>query len=147
MYIIWKKEFNHWMNKYEQDKDEQLQRFRWALLRGSWWAEQVKTCKVIDRAWKILDTEFADKRKLMDVLLTEVNNYGVVRSDPKSLDCYATSISVYVRDMEDNGCPVQEVPEAPFFMSRLLSNMDPKDNAEFGREMQRQKKEKTSQIW
>ena len=39
-YITWKKEFNHWMSKYEQDKDEVLQRFRRALPRGSWWAEQ-----------------------------------------------------------------------------------------------------------
>ena len=23
-FITWKKEFNHWMNKYEQDKDEKL---------------------------------------------------------------------------------------------------------------------------
>ena len=61
-YITWKKEFNHWMSKYEQDKDEQLQRFRRALPKGSWWAEQVKTCKVIDRAWEILDIEFADRR-------------------------------------------------------------------------------------
>ena len=140
-YITWKKEFNHWMSKYEQDKDEQLQRFRRALPKGSWWAEQVKTCKVIDRAWEILDIEFADRRKLMDALLAEVNSYGVVRSDPKSLARYATSISVYVSDMEDNGCPVQEASEAPFFMSRLLSNLDPKDNAEFGREMKRQKKD------
>ena len=101
----------------------------------------MKTCKVIDRAWEILDIEFADRRKLMDTLLAEVNNYGVVRSDPKSLARYATSISVYVSDMEDNSCPVQEASEAPFFMSRLLSNLDPKDNAEFGREMKRQKKE------
>lgn len=77
----------------------------------------------------------------MDVLLAEVNNYGVVRSDPKSLTLYATLISVFVSDMEDNGCPVQEASEAPFSISRLLSDLDPRDNAEFGREMQRQKKE------
>ena len=86
------------MNKYEQNKDEQLQVFRRALTRGSWWSEQEKTWKVIDRTLEV-----------------------------KSLDRYATSISVYVSDMEDKGCPVQEVPEAPFFMSRLLSNLDPKD--------------------
>ena len=100
-----------------------------------------RTCKVIDRVWEILDIEFADRRKLIDVLLSEVNNYGVVRSDPKSLACYTTSISVYLSDMEDDGCPVQETFEAPFFMSRLLSNLNPKDNAEFSREMKRQKKE------
>ena len=101
----------------------------------------MKTCKVIVRAWEILDIEFADRRKLMDALLAEVNNYGVVRSDPKSLALYETSISVYVSDMEDNGCPVQEVSEAPFFRSWLLYNLDPKDYAEFGREMKRRKKE------
>jgi len=101
----------------------------------------VKTCKDIDRAWEILDIEFADKRKLMDELLAEINNYGAVKSDPKSLARYATSISVFVSDMEDNGCHVQEASEAPFFMSRLLSKLEQKDNADFGREMQREKKE------
>ena len=73
-YATWKKEFNHWMKKYEQDKDEQLQSFRNAFPRGSWWSDQVKTCKTIDSAWKILDTEFADKSKLMDELL-EINSH------------------------------------------------------------------------
>lgn len=95
----------------------------------------MKTCKDIDRAWEILDIEFVDRRKLVDTLLAEVNNYGVVRTDPKSLAHYATSISVFVSDMEDNACPVQEASEAPFFMSRLQSNLDPRDNAEFSREM------------
>ena len=101
----------------------------------------MKTCKVIDTAWEILDIEFADRRKLMDALLAQVNNYSIIRSDPKCLARYAASISVYVSDMEDNACPVQEASEAPFFMSRLLSNLDPKDNAEFGTEMKRPKKE------
>jgi prolyl oligopeptidase PreP (S9A serine peptidase family) len=70
----WKKEFRHWMTKYSQDKDEQLQRFRKAMPKGLWWTDQVKTCKSIDRAWEILDVEFADKRKLMDELLTGINN-------------------------------------------------------------------------
>ena len=35
-YATWKKEFNHWMTKYGQDKDEQLQRFRNAMPQGSW---------------------------------------------------------------------------------------------------------------
>ena len=39
-YATWKKEFNHWMTKYGQDKDEQLQRFRNAMPQGSWWTEQ-----------------------------------------------------------------------------------------------------------
>ena len=60
-YATWKKEFNHWMMKGDQDKDEQLQGFRNAMPQGSWWTDQVKTCKTIDSAWKILDTEFADR--------------------------------------------------------------------------------------
>ena len=35
-YITWKKEFQHWMNKHGQDKDEQRQRFRKAMPKGSW---------------------------------------------------------------------------------------------------------------
>jgi len=89
------------------------------------------------RVWEILYIEFADKRKLMDELLAEINNYGAVRSNPKSLAHYATSISIFVSDMEDNGCHVQEVSEAPFFMSRLFSKLEPKDYADFSREMQR----------
>ena len=43
-YATWKiKEFNHWMGKYDQDRDEQLQRFRNAMPKGSWWTDQVKT--------------------------------------------------------------------------------------------------------
>ena len=70
----WKKEFNSWMTKYGQDKDEQLQRFRNSMPKGSWWTDQVKTCKTIDSAWKILDTEFANRQKLMDELLSEISN-------------------------------------------------------------------------
>ena len=77
----------------------------------------------------------------MDELLSEITNYGAVKGDSKNLACYATSISVFVRDMEDNGCPVREASEAPFFMSRLLSKLEPKENADFGREMQRLRKE------
>ena len=125
------------MNKHGQDKDEQLQVFLKAMPKGSWWTEQLKTCKNIDTAWEILDIEFADKRKLMDELLAEIDNYSTVKGDSKSLGRFETSISVFVSDMENNGCPVHEVSEAPFFMSKLK----PKDNADFGREMQRQKKE------
>ena len=53
-YATCKKEFNHWMTKYGQDKDEQLQHFRNAMPQGSWWTDQVKTSKTIDSAWKIL---------------------------------------------------------------------------------------------
>ena len=96
------------MSKYNQDEEEQLQRFRKALPKGSWWTDQLKTCKNIDRAREILDIEFADNRKLMDELLSQINNYGAVTSDSRSLARYATSISVLAQDLEDNGCPVQE---------------------------------------
>ena len=42
--------------------------------------------------------------------------------------------------MEDNGCQVQQVSEAPFFMSRVSFKLEPRDNVEFGGEMQRGKK-------
>ena len=83
--------------KCDQDKDEQLQRFRNAMPQGSWWTEQVKT---IDSAWKILDTEFADRRKLMDELLSEINNLRPVKGDAKSFAHFATTIACYVDDME-----------------------------------------------
>ena len=142
-YSTWKKEFNHWMAKYGQDKDEQLQRFRNAMPKGSWWTDQVKTWKTIDSAWNILDIEFADRRKLMDQLLSEVNNLKPVKRDSKSFTQFATTVSCYVNDMEDNGCPVLESTEAPFFMSQLLSKLDSSDNSDFGREMKRQGKEET----
>ena len=77
-YATFKKEFNHWMEKYKQDREEQLQRFRKAMPRG-WWTDQVKTCKSIGQAWGILDVEFEDKRKLMDTLLSEINNLKPVK--------------------------------------------------------------------
>ena len=129
------------MNKCSQDKDEQLQRFRKAMPKNFWWTDQVKTCKSIDRAWEILDIEFADKRKMMDELLGRINNQKSVRGDSKSLTRYATQIAGYVNDMEDNDCSVTSSSEAPFFMSQLLSKLDPRDNAEFGREMKRNKKQ------
>jgi len=61
-YGTWKKEFNHWMEKYDQDEDERLQRFRKAMPLSSWWTEQTRSCKSIDQAWSILDNEFADQR-------------------------------------------------------------------------------------
>ena len=140
-YATWKKEFNHWMTKYGQDKEEQLQRFRKALPKGSWWTDQVKTSKDINDAWEILDTEFGNQRKLMDELLAEIDNHSPVKGDSRSLTRYATTITVFVRDMEDNGCPVSQASEAPFLMSKLLSKLQPRDNCEFGREMQREKKE------
>ena len=65
----------------------------------------------------------------MDELLAEINNLKQVKRD------------TYVNDMEDNGCSVTEASEAPFFMSQLLSKLDPRDNTNFGREMQRAGKE------
>ena len=104
---------------------------RKAMPRGFWWTDQVKSCKTVDRAWEILDIEFANKRKLMDELLTDINNHGPVKGDSKSLSRYATAISVFVNGMEDNGCSVQGSSEAPFFMSSLLSKHESKDNADF----------------
>ena len=129
--------------KYDQDKDEQLQRFRNAMPQGSWWTDQVETCKTIDSEWKILDTEFADRRNLMDELLSEINNLRPVKGDSKSFTHFATTIACYINDMEDNGCPVLESSEAPFLMSQLLSKLDPKDNSDFGREMKREGNEET----
>ena len=77
----------------------------------------------------------------MDELLAGINNQKQVKSDSKSLTRYATIITSYVNDMEDNNCSVTSSTEAPFFMSQLLSKLDPRDNAEFGREMRRMKKE------
>ena len=139
-YATWKKEFKDWMVKYGQDSDEELQRFRKAMPKDSWWTKQLKTCKTFSIAWGILDKEFGNMRKLMDELLADINNYSSVKSDPRSLTRYATAISVFVSNME-NGCSVQYASEAPFFMSRLLSKLEPKDNADFGREIERAKKE------
>ena len=108
---------------------------------GFFWTDQVKTCKDINQAWEILETEFANERKLMDELLAEMNNLKHVKRDSKSLKRYATTISVFVNDMENNGCTVLEASEAPFFMSQLLSKLDPRDNTNFGREMERAGKE------
>lgn len=136
-YATWKKEFNHAMKKYSQDPDEQLQRFRKAMPKNSWWTEQVKTCKSVSQAWEILDIEFENKRKLMDSLLAEINNLKPVKRDSKSLTMFATTIQRYVNDMEDNGCSVTTSSDSPFFMSQLLSKLDSRDNVEFGREMNR----------
>ena len=59
-YATWKHEFQYWMFKYKQDKDEQLQRLREALPKNLFWSDQVRPCKTIEQAWKILDTEFED---------------------------------------------------------------------------------------
>ena len=140
-YATWKSEFNYWMKKYKQDKDEQLQRLRKALPTNSFWANQVRPCQTIDQAWKILDTEFGDQRKLMDRLLREITNLKPVKSDSTSLSRYAATILGFVNNMEQIGCEVTNAKEAPFVMSQLLSKLDAKDNIEFGREMHRFEKE------
>ena len=101
-YLTWKKEFQHWMKKHGQDKGEQLQRFRKAMPNGSWWTEQLKACKNIDRAKtliEILDIEFADERKLMDKLLAEIDNYGTVKGNSKSLGPIITPMTLTVQKM------------------------------------------------
>ena len=138
-YSTWKKEFRHWMTNYIQD--EQLQRFRKAMPKDFWWTDLVKTCKSINCAWSILDFEFADKRKLMDELLMGINNLKPVKRDSKSLSQYASLITGYVNDMEDNECPISSSSEVPFFMSQLLLKLSPGDNSAFGRDMKRDKKE------
>ena len=40
-YATLKSEFNYCMDKYNQDKDERLQRLRKALPKHSFWSEQV----------------------------------------------------------------------------------------------------------
>ena len=119
-YTTWKNEFNYWMKKYKQDKDEQLQRLRNALPKNSFWTDQVRPSTTIDQAWKILDTEFGDQRKLMDELLKEITNIKPVKSDSSSLSRYAATILGFVNNMEQNGCVVTNASEAPFVMSQLL---------------------------
>ena len=142
-YNTWKHEFTHWMKKYNQDNDEQLQRFRKALPKN-WRSDEVKSCKTIEQAWEILDLEFGNKRKLMDDLLKDITDYKPVRSDSESLSRYATKITAFVKDMNDSGCNVDKSGEAPFVMSQLLSKLDPKDNVEFGREMFREHREENA---
>ena len=140
-YLIWKQEFKYWMQKCKQDEEEQLQRFRKALPKHSFWADQVKYCKSVKKAFEILDIEFANKRKLMDELLNEITYHKQVKGDSVSFSRYATKIMSFTNDMEENGCPVLDSNEAPFIMSQLLSKLEPKDNADFGRDMIREQKE------
>lgn len=81
----------------------------------------------------------------MDELLARINHQKLVKGDSKSLTRYAAQIARYVNmnDVENNNCPVTSSSEAPLFMSQLLSKLDPKNNAKFGREMKRNKKEDT----
>lgn len=77
----------------------------------------------------------------MHKLLAELNNLKQVKRDSNSVKRYATTISVFVNDMKDNVCTVLEASEAPFVMSQPLSKLDPRDNTNFGRAMQRAGKE------
>ena len=77
----------------------------------------------------------------MDMLLAEITNLKPVKCDSKSLSVYAARILGFVNNKEQNGCAVTSASEAPFVMSQLLSKLDPRDNLEFGREMQRMKNE------
>ena len=52
-YATCKSEFNYWMEKYYQGKDEQLQRLRNALPKNSSRADQVKPIRTMNQAWKI----------------------------------------------------------------------------------------------
>jgi hypothetical protein len=114
------------MTKYSQDKDEKLQQFRIS----------------IDRAWDILDVEFPDKQKLVDELLTGINSQRPVNRDSKSLSQYASLITGYINDMEDNQCLVSSSSEVQFFMSQLLLKLSPGDNSAFGRDMKKDKRRK-----
>jgi len=102
------------MKKYQQDEEEQLQRFRKAIPDG-WWGDQVKTCKTIQQAWDVLDVEFEDKRKLMDNLLSEISQLKVIKRDSRSLTAFSTAIRRYVSDMKDNGSDVSGSADSPFF--------------------------------
>lgn len=42
--------------------------------------------------WKILDMEFGDERKLMDMLLNEIINFRFVKSDLFLFFCYVLRI-------------------------------------------------------
>ena len=131
-YATWKSEFNYWMYKYKQDEDEQLQRLRKALPKNFFWSDQVRPSKKIEQAWKILDTEFGDQRKLMDTLLNEITNLKPIKNDSTLVSRYAARILSFVNTMEQNGCSVTSTLEAP---------LDASNNIEFGHEMIRMVKE------
>ena len=128
------------MYKEKQEEDKQLQRLRKALPKKLFlvWSSAAKQ---ENRAWKNLDIEFGDQRKLVDTLLNEITNLKPIKNDSNSLSRYAARILSFVNNMEQNGCAVTSTSEAPFVMSQLLSKLDASDNIEFGREMLRMGKE------
>ena len=73
----------------------------------------------------------------MDEILKDITNIKPVRSDAKSLACFAAKILSFANNMEQNRCSVTDSAEPPFIMSQLLSKLDGADNVEFGREMVR----------
>ncbi|CAB4045195.1 Hypothetical predicted protein, partial [Paramuricea clavata] len=48
---------------------------------------------------------------------------------------YAIKIMGFANDMEENGCSVADSNESPFIMSQLLSKLESRDNADFGRDI------------
>ena len=77
----------------------------------------------------------------MDTLLNEITNLNPMKNDSNSLSRYAARILSFVINVEQNGCAVTSISEAPFVMSQLLSILDASDNIEIGREMLRMGKE------
>ena len=51
-YATWKYEFNFWMEKYKQDRDERLQRLRKALPKNSFWTLKSRHAKLSNRHGK-----------------------------------------------------------------------------------------------
>ena len=147
-YATWKSEFNYWMNKLVQTgrRRTAAKTKKSNTKKNMFWSDQVRPSKTIEQAWKILDTEFGDQRKLMDTLLNEITNLTPIKNDSNSLSLYAAKIISFVNNMEQNGCEVTSTSEAPFVMSQLLSKLDASDNIEFGREMLRMGKENVSNL-
>ena len=125
------------MFKYKQDDDEQLQRLRKALPKNSFWSDQVKPSTTIGQAWKILDSEFGDERKLMYTLLNEITNLRPVKSDSFSLSHYATRIQSFIKKHGTKQLSCIKFLRGSIVMSQLLSKLDGKHSVEFGHEMQR----------
>ena len=121
------------MYKYKQDEDKQLQRLRKALPKGSFWPDQVRPSKKTEQAWKILDTEFGDQRKLMDTLLSKITSLKPMKNDWNSLSRYAARIISFVNNMEQTSCAVTSTSEAPFVKSQLLSKLDASEMLRMGK--------------
>ena len=76
------------------------------------------------------------------VLSTETFNQSVGAEYSEAVNARYTFQPLWVSDiMEHNGCSVLEASEAPFFMSQLLSKLDPRDNTNFEQQMQTTSKE------